>query len=188
MNLENLDINDSWTLFLDRDGVINQRIKGGYVTSPNEFEFLPGVEKAMNILSDIFSRIIVVTNQQGIGKGLMTEDQLADIHQKMIDHLKSAGGRIDAIYYCPALEEDRSPNRKPLPGMAFKAKEDFPGIEFSKALMVGDTESDIEFGQRAGMFTVLCSKQTIEVDKMYHRPLYVSDDLLSFALLLKKSI
>ena len=83
MNLENLDINHSWTLFLDRDGVINQRIKGGYVTSWNKFECLDGVEEAISILSGIFSRIIVVTNQQGIGKGLMTVDQLAGIHQKI---------------------------------------------------------------------------------------------------------
>lgn len=188
MNLKDLNIDGSWTLFLDRDGVINRRISRGYVTDWEKFEFLPGVEKAIKIFSGIFSRIVVVTNQQGIGKGLMTKEQLTEIHQKMVEHIDFAGGRIDAIYYCPALEEENSPYRKPAPGMAYKAKEDFPGIEFLKSLMVGDTESDIEFGHRAGMYTVMCTKQSIEVDKMRYRPYYVSDDLLSFALLLKKSV
>lgn len=136
-------------LFLDRDGVINRRIVGGYVRRPEEFEFLPGVKEAMKIFAARFRRIIVVTNQRGIARGLMTEDDLRRVHEYMTAEIEAAGGRIDAIYHCPG--EDGSPDRKPLPGMALKAKRDFPDIAFENSLMAGDSASDMQFARNAGM-------------------------------------
>ena len=185
MNLRDLNIDKEWSLFLDRDGVINRRIKDGYVTEWEEFSFLPGALEAMKIFSQKFGRIFIITNQQGIGKGLMNEHTLEDIHNKMIKEIEKKGGRIDAIYYCPDLEENRSPDRKPNPGMAFRAQHDFPEVNFSKSLMIGDTASDVEFGRRAGMYTALCISQTFEEQKFEDKPHFVAEDLLSFAHLIR---
>lgn len=147
--------NKSWTLFLDRDGVINQRIPGAYIEYPAQFLFTENCLEAMAILKDIFNRIVVVTNQQGIGKGIMTEVQLSDIHEFMKDALVKAEGKIDKIYHCPDLVEKNPNCRKPNPEMAFQAKKDFPEIEFSKSVIVGDSLSDMEFGKRLNMTTIL---------------------------------
>jgi len=152
-------LNDQYnTLFLDRDGVINRHLPDDYVKNWEEFEFLPGVLDALVLLSDIFQHIVVVTNQRGVGKGLMTENDLNTIHETMLSVIQKNGGRIDKIYYCTDLENE-SINRKPNSGMANQAKKDFPGIDFEKSIMVGDSTSDIEFGNRLGMKTILI-KQT----------------------------
>ena len=155
MNLKDLHIDGSWTLFLDRDGVINKRIADGYVKSPEEFEFLPGVLDAMHRLSKIFNRIIIVTNQQGIGKGLMSEEDLEVIHRHLRDTVHKEGGKIDAVYHAPCLAEEKSEMRKPGIGMALRAKKDFPEIDFKNSIMLGDSAADMEFGRRAGMVTVM---------------------------------
>ena len=155
MNLHPLDVNITWTLFLDRDGVINRRLPGDYVKDLTAFTFLDGVLPALAIFSRLFGRIVVVTNQQGIGKGLMTEAQLAEVHRYMLRAIRDSGGRIDAVYHCPALERAGDPCRKPNTGMALQAKTDFPAIDFSRSLMVGDSLSDMEFGAVLGMVNVL---------------------------------
>jgi histidinol-phosphate phosphatase family protein len=155
------DINHDWTLFLDRDGVINQKLENDYVKALNEFEFLPGVLEALFDLKDWFSTIVIVTNQQGIGKGLMTELNLSWIHQYLMEEVENAHGKIDAIYYCPHLESDDCSCRKPGPGMAFQAKNDFKTIEFEKSIIIGDSQSDMEFGRTLGMKMVFCGKNKI---------------------------
>ena len=151
--MENWD--KSWTLFLDRDGVINQRIPGAYIEYPSQFKFTKNCLEAMAIFNKIFGRIVVVTNQQGIGKGIMSESQLADIHHFMKVLVGRAEGKIDQIYHCPELAKFNPECRKPKPGMAFQAKIDFPEIDFPKSVMVGDSVSDMEFGRRLNMTTVL---------------------------------
>lgn len=147
-------IDHTWTLFLDRDGVINERIIGAYVRSIDEFKFLPDVPRSIAQLSSIFGRVIVVTNQQGIGKGLMTERNLLDIHDYMCAEVRAEGGNIDQCYFAPEMESAESLMRKPRPGMAYKAQKDFPEIQFERSVMVGDSDSDIVFGQHLGMKTV----------------------------------
>ncbi len=146
------------TLFLDRDGVINRRIEGGYVKTPAEFEFLEGVPQSLALLNKYFSPIIVVTNQQGIGKGLMSEAELEHVHHYMLKTLENKGAHIDRIYHCPALESAKDPCRKPSPGMALRAKKDFPHIRFHHSVMVGDSISDMLFGSRTGMLNVFIGK------------------------------
>lgn len=146
-------ISDNWTLFLDRDGVINHEKVEDYVYHFGEFVFYNKAIEAIKILSRKFPRIILVTNQKGVGKGLMTEENLLDIHKNMLEAISKGGGRIDAIYYCTALESNHS-HRKPNPGMALQAKQDFPEIDFSKSLIVGNNISDMEFGRNAHMHTV----------------------------------
>lgn len=142
-------------LFLDRDGVINRRLPGAYVQQWEEFEFLPGVLEAIAGFSSVFQYIFVVTNQQGIGKGLMSEEQLKALHQRMQTEVEAAGGRLDGIFYCPHHKELNCNCRKPAPGMALQAKELFPELDFSRSIMVGDSLSDMEFGKNLGMYTVL---------------------------------
>ena len=142
-----------WALFLDRDGVINRRIPGGYVRHWEEFHFLEGVLPAIRRLSRHFGPTVIVTNQQGIGKGLMSEDDLKAIHEKMLRAIQAHGGRIDGIYHCPDLAGKANNCRKPAPTMALQAQKDLPGIDFSKSLMVGDTLSDMHFGRSLGMQT-----------------------------------
>lgn len=153
------------TLFLDRDGVINERPGGGYVTEWSGFHFLPGVLEALKIFNPLFKRIVVVTNQQGIGKNLMTVNDLDLIHTKMLETIKQHGGHIDAVYFCPDLATKPNTCRKPGINMARRAQNHFPDIEFGKSIMAGDTGTDMRFGRNVGMISVLIGHEKQNVDK-----------------------
>jgi len=142
--------NKNWTLFLDRDGVINKEKVDDYIHHWDEFQFYDGVVDAIAELSLMFGKTIIVTNQKGIGKGVTMEENVRTIHDNLLQAVMTAGGQIDAVFYCPDIDSN-SPNRKPNPGMAYQAKEKFPSIDFSKSLMVGNNLSDMEFGRNAGM-------------------------------------
>ncbi|MHC1774429.1 MAG: D-glycero-alpha-D-manno-heptose-1,7-bisphosphate 7-phosphatase [Lentimicrobium sp.] len=176
----NLEIDKSWSLFLDRDGVINERLPDDYVKSWDQFRFANGVLEAMGVFSRNFCRIIVVTNQQGIGKGLMTEYELEEIHRRMQLSVSEAGGRIDKIYFSPFLASVNHFSRKPSVGLGLKARRDFNEISFRKSIMAGDSLSDLIFGKRLGMKTVLIGdpilgrKHPFLID-------FVFPDLITFA-------
>jgi D-glycero-alpha-D-manno-heptose 1-phosphate guanylyltransferase len=146
-------IDKKWTLFLDRDGVINEDKDGSYIFTPDEFVFTTGAPALFKKLTGLFNHIIVITNQRGVGRGLMSEEALADIHYKMLEEVKGAGGNIDAIYYCTSIHNDH-PLRKPNPGMAMQAIADFPDIDLSRSIIVGNNLSDMLFGRNAGIYTV----------------------------------
>jgi len=142
-------------VFLDRDGVIN---KGApprdYIKIWGEFEFLPGVKKAIRKLNERGFLVIVVSNQSGIAKRVMTEDDLREIHSRMEDELREEGAKIDRIYYCPHDPMDNCRCRKPKPGLLLKAAQEYD-IDLDRSWMIGDSESDIEAGKRAGCKTIL---------------------------------
>lgn len=165
----NIPTDRTWTLFLDRDGVINEEIVGSYITTWEEFKFCEGALEALKSLNDIFSNIVVVTNQRGVGKGIMTMETLKDIHIRMTNDVVAVRGRIDKVYACTALE-DNDHNRKPNTGMAIQAKEDFPQIDFKKSVMVGNSLSDMEFGKKLGMHTVFLTTK--------HEPYELPHDLI----------
>jgi len=170
------------TLFLDRDGVINIRIPGEYVKTPNEFQVTEGLGEAMRLLSEKFGRIIVFTNQAGVGKGLMTAIDLHAVHQKMFSVVEEAGGRIDRVYHCPHRPQDSCTCRKPATGMAWLALADFPDIDFEDVWMVGDSVSDMEFAQTLGIRSVLIRGKIEEVDVLSRMKIdYQFDSLLEFA-------
>ncbi|HET6254642.1 MAG TPA: HAD-IIIA family hydrolase [Puia sp.] len=146
-------IDHHWSLFLDRDGVINEEKEDSYVFHFGEFRFYDQVKEALRIFASVFGRIVIVTNQRGVGRGLMTAEELEIIHDRMVAEIVLAGGRIDRIYYADSLDDDH-PHRKPNPGMAFAAQSDFPEIDFHRAMIVGNNLSDMEFGRNAGMYTV----------------------------------
>lgn len=155
-------VSSDWTLFLDRDGVINEEKVGEYILHWNRFIFSKGVLHAFKLLSQKFHRIIIVTNQKGVGKGLMLQETLDTIHYEMQREVEIVGGRIDRIYYCTDVADD-SPRRKPNPGMALDAQADFPDIRFEKSIMVGNKPSDMRFGRAAGMHTVFVATTNPEV-------------------------
>lgn len=160
LNLNN--VTREWTLFLDRDGVINDEKLGEYILHWDYFIFSSGVLNAFKKLSGAFGHVFIVTNQKGVGKGLMTQAALDTIHLEMQREVEIVGGRIDRIYACTDLD-DNSPMRKPAPGMALQAKKDFPAVNFSKSIMVGNKPSDMRFGRSAGMFTVFVATTNPEV-------------------------
>jgi D-glycero-D-manno-heptose 1,7-bisphosphate phosphatase len=153
-------IDFSWTLFLDRDGVINHRVLDGYVQKIEDFHFNPGVLDFLKFAHLHFHKIVVVTNQQGVGKGLMSMEDLVSIHNYMLNTVIKHNGRIDKIYVATNLKDSVDNIRKPLPFMGYQAKQDFPTIDFSKSIMIGDTNSDLLFGKNLGMKTILV--ETIE--------------------------
>ncbi len=147
------DINPNWTLFLDRDGVINVEKQNDYIKTWSEFEFYKESIEALPILAILFKTIVIATNQKGVGLGLMTELELTKIHENMTRTINTVGGRIDHIFYCTDIDND-SMNRKPQPGMALQAKEIFPNIDLRTSIMVGNRPSDMAFGRNAGLHTV----------------------------------
>ena len=142
------------TLFLDRDGVINVKLEERYVRNSNEFEFMQGALLAISKLSKLFKRILIVTNQQGIGKGIMTEDDLNLLHSFMTSEIGKLNGKIDKIYFCPHLDTENCNCRKPNPGMINQAIADFPEIDCQNSYLIGDSDSDIEAGNRMNLNTV----------------------------------
>lgn len=145
-------------VFLDRDNTIME--DPGYVSDPGAVRLLPGVELALKSLSQAGYKLVVVTNQSGIARGLLTEEILEKIHSEMRRQLGQHMVHIDAIYYCPYHPEGtvekyakESPLCKPQPGMLLKAAADL-GLDVSRSWMVGDSGRDIEAGQRAGCRTV----------------------------------
>jgi len=175
-----IEIDQTWTLFLDRDGVINHQKEGGYILNWSEFKFYEGVTAAMKQFSQQFGKIFIVTNQKGVGKGVMTEEDLKIIHQNMLHHIQIAGGRIDAFYYCIDTSTD-SPCRKPNAGMALQARIDFSTIEFNKSIMVGNSLSDMEFGRNFGSTNVFLNTTNFEVDSSDKRVDFCFNSLIDFA-------
>jgi D-glycero-alpha-D-manno-heptose 1-phosphate guanylyltransferase len=173
-------VDTSWSLFLDRDGVINIDKDGSYIFTPDEFIFMDGAPDLFKKLNSTFGHIIVVTNQRGVGRGLMTEDSLNSIHHKMKEGINGAGGKISAIYYCTA--DDRlCPDRKPNPGMAFRARADFPEIDLSKSIIVGNNISDMRFGRHAGIYTVFVRTTTKNMQLPHPDIDLIFDSLSDFA-------
>lgn len=181
-----MTINQEWTLFLDRDGVINEQIIGGYVLDFSQFVFVPGAIEALKVLQQRFAHVIVLTNQQCVGKGLCDEKAVIEVHRQMLEVLDSKGIHLDGVYFCPHRADENCSCRKPQRGLAFQAQKDFPDIVFAKSIMVGDAPTDLQLGRNCGMKTVFLTKGKTDsadvptglADEQYN-------DLLDFAEHLK---
>jgi len=139
--------------FLDRDGVINQKApEGQYVTRWEEMHFLPGADKAIASLNRAGFRVIVVSNQRCVAKGLVTVRELESMHQRMCDVLARAGATIDAVYYCPHEVQPACDCRKPKPGLLLQAARAHD-VDLLASWMIGDSEIDVEAGRNAGCKT-----------------------------------
>lgn len=153
-------LNENWTLFLDRDGVINQK-RPGYISKAEDFYFTEEAAASIAAMNDFFFRTFIVTNQQGISKGILTHDELSLVHEHMLKAINKQGGFIDRIYYCGDLAGTGSVNRKPATGMGLQAKAEFPDIELARSVMLGDSESDMLFAKNLGMLAVFISTEEI---------------------------
>lgn len=179
-----MKIDKTWSLFLDRDGVINIDTPGDYCRNADMFELFETTAPAMKIFNQLFGTIVVVTNQRGVSKGVMTENDLKGIHVKMMDLLLPSGGRVDKIYYCMDLDVETSTHRKPKPGMAYDARRDFPSIDFNKSIMIGNNISDMQFGRAVGMTTVFVDDRKERGGVKTEEMDFIVSDLLEFANLI----
>ena len=151
-------------VFLDRDGVINRKgAEGDYVVRWEEFELLPGVAEAIRDLNRAAYQVIVVTNQRAVAKNIITLSELEGLHRRLIVKVAELGGRIDGIYFCPHDLDSNCECRKPNPGMLLRAMEEFQ-IDPKASWMVGDSEGDVQAGQRSGCRTGLITTNSNRTD------------------------
>ena len=154
-------------VFLDRDGTIN--VDTGYVSSPDDVRLLPGAGEAVARLNRAGWRVIVVSNQSGLARGMFDERTLEEIHDRLRELLAAEGARLDAIYVCPHLAEGAAVAqyeidcdcRKPADGLLRRAAEQW-GVDLAASWMVGDSDRDVEAGRRAGCRTIRLGSQPSE--------------------------
>ncbi len=174
-----------YTIFLDRDGVINED-SSAYIKSPDEFHFIPGSPEAVALLTREGGEVILITNQSAVGRKMMTQDTLESIFDKMRAGIERAGGQVKDIFYCPHTPDEGCGCRKPKPGMILDAMKKY-GIDPDSAVMVGDSAKDIECGRAAGCgSTVLVATGNgpdalDTLQKKGIAPNFYAEDLLSAA-------
>jgi len=157
-------------VLLDRDGVINQRIVGGYVTSWENFVFLPGALEGLRLLTTKNYQVIVVSNQAGVGKGLMSAEDLAGITGRFVQEVEARGGRIRSVYYCTHRAEENCTCRKPRPGLLLKAQAEHH-FNFEDTFLIGDSESDLLAAQAVGCPAIMVSNAPLaSFEKLPHAP------------------
>ena len=140
-------------VFLDRDGVINQKpTEGEYITSWQDFHILPGVADGIALLNQAGYKVVVVTNQRCVAKDQLSVTDLEKIHERMSETLSRAGAQLDGIYYCPHDYTPPCDCRKPAPGMLLEAAR-VHGIDLRSSWMIGDSEIDMKAGVNAGCKT-----------------------------------
>ncbi len=155
LNINGEIIGDDWTLFLNRDGVINERKPNGYITKIKELKFLDGMFSSLSKLQDTFKRIIIVTNQDGLSNGNLTLEDVESVNMMLMLRFESHKINIDKIFVCSKSESEEDTCKKPSPKMGLLAKNEFPDIDFSKSIMIGDSKADMGFAKALGMKTIL---------------------------------
>ena len=173
-----------YTIFLDRDGTLNP--DPGYIRSSDQYELFPGVPQALARLKQAGARLIVVTNQSGVARGLLSLDDLDAIHQKLRRLLHEAGASLDAIYFCPHHPDEQCRCRKPNTGMIDQALRD-GGIELSRSYLIGDQGRDMELAKRIGARSILVtagadrSRPAATVESAEHEPDWKASSLAEAA-------
>jgi D-glycero-D-manno-heptose 1,7-bisphosphate phosphatase len=169
-------------VFLDRDGVINRKLpEGQYITCWEDFQFLPGVVEGIAELNRAGIRVIVVTNQRCVAKGLLSEAELNRLHAKMSEELAHGGARIDGIYYCPHDLDAACDCRKPAPGMLLEAARSHH-LDLAASWMIGDSASDIQAGRAARCRTVQVLESS-SAETGYSPMLAVEADIIAASLI-----
>ncbi len=147
-------------VILDRDGVLNVRPpRAEYVRCPEEFRWLPKSREALSRFNEAGWRVIVVSNQAGIARGAMTEEDLEAVNQRMHTEAIAAGGRIETVYHCPHNWDEGCDCRKPRPGMLFQAQRDFQ-LDLTRTTFIGDDERDEQAAKEAGCQSALVTEET----------------------------
>ncbi len=170
-------------VFLDRDGVISKYYPGDWSKKWEEFSFLPKAKESLKRLTKANYRIVVISNQAGVSKGLFSLKNLRYITKRMKEEVKKSGGKIKKVYYCPHQDEDNCSCRKPKVGLFRKAEKDLGGFNFEKTFFVGDSEVDILAGKNIGTKTILVlsgkTKSREETKGWQKQPDYIATDLFS---------
>ena len=169
------------TVFLDRDGVINENLDDGYVSKWDECRFIPRSKEAIAVLTEAGWDVIVISNQAGVGKGIMTAQAVEQINTRMMEEVSRHGGKIKAVYYCPHRPDENCGCRKPKSGLLLQAAQEWE-IALSASYLVGDKISDIQAGAQVGCTTILVKtgwgrKHLAESDQWLVKPDYVMSDL-----------
>lgn len=166
-------------IFLDRDGTINREI--GYLSEPEKFELLPNALAGLKKMQDMDYRLVIVTNQAGIGLGYFTKEDFYRVNKKMLTQISKAGITLDKIYFCPHSKADNCPCRKPEISLILRAKEDL-NLDLSHSFFIGDNQIDIETGDRAGMKTILIQSDiNPDQSNLAITPDFIAKDLLEAA-------
>ncbi len=169
-------------VLLDRDGVINRRILNGYVTSWAQFEFLPQALAALRLLTESGYRLIVVSNQACVSKGLISLEKLAALTGRFVKEVEKSGGRICGVYYCPHQDRDGCDCRKPKPGLLMQAQREHE-FTFAETFLVGDSEADLIAAHKVGCSAILLAAEAkVDTRQWPHRPQAVVADLHAAAL------
>ena len=154
-----------FTLFLDRDGVINEPIVDDYAKQPNDFVFCEGAIQAIAELKSIFKQIVIVTNQQGVHREVMSEKDLENVHLKLYNGLKDQDVPFfDVTLFAPYLKTKEHNWRKPQNGMLFKAKEYLPSVNWDKSIMVGDSPGDMKLADTLNLVKVRITNPQFSFD------------------------
>lgn len=170
-------------VLIDRDGTIN--VEKHYLSSPDQLELFPQSAEAIKLLRNAGFKVVIVTNQSGIGRGYFNLDKLSEIHNRLENLLKENNTEIDAIYFCPHLPEDNCKCRKPLPGMAIQAAKDF-NANLSESFVIGDNIADIELGKNINATTILVRTGYGQKIASEVSPDYVVENLYEAALLIRE--
>jgi D-glycero-D-manno-heptose 1,7-bisphosphate phosphatase len=167
-------------VFLDRDGVINEN-RDDYVKAWDEIRFLPGAFDAVRRLAPSPYRIVLVTNQSSVGRGILSRQQVEAINGRLVAELEARGGRVDAVYYCPHHPDDGCSCRKPQPGLLLRAASDLD-LDLVRSFLVGDAASDVEAALAAGCRPILVltgrgHEQRLLLDRQRHAGVTVVQSL-----------
>jgi D,D-heptose 1,7-bisphosphate phosphatase len=183
----------SYAVFFDRDGTLNE--DPGYLGDPNHLKLFPHTGEALSILKNNLNfKLVVISNQSGIARGLISKEMVDSVNEKINFLLKEDNVSIDAFYYCPSHPEFSSEEdcwcRKPSPELVFKAANDFK-IDLSKSYFVGDSVSDIECGKNAGLKTILVKtgygKESFSIlQKQNKFPTFVAQNIIEVCSFIKK--
>jgi len=141
----------SRALFMDRDGTV--MVDVGYPRNPGDVELVPEAPQALARLRELGLKLVVVSNQSGVGRGLVTADEAASVHHRFVEALRAHGVELDAAYYCPHAPDEGCTCRKPSPELLERAAREL-NLDLGESFMVGDKESDLEAGRRAGCRTI----------------------------------
>jgi D-glycero-D-manno-heptose 1,7-bisphosphate phosphatase len=146
-------------VFLDRDGTLIDDV--GYISDPADVRLVPGAADALQALRDAGFRLVVASNQSGLGRGLVTQEEADAVHQRFVEELDRAGGQIDAAYYCPHAPEEGCDCRKPLPGLIIDAARELE-LDLKRSFMVGNSDVDVAAGKAAGCRAILLSDSSAD--------------------------
>lgn len=162
---------------LDRDGVLNFE-SAAYIKTPDEWIPIPGSIEAVARLSKAGNKIVIATNQAGVGRGLFTLSTLEKIHHKMISLIESRGGKIEKIYFCPHVPADNCDCRKPKPGMLLQIQKDF-NLKSTEMIFIGDSDRDYQAAKAVGCEFILVKTGNGEEAEKTIKDVKMFDDLAS---------